>query len=68
MAKAKKEGAYGGEARVLADIHGVAKADNLLVAPIEIIKALTDIGQVDPHPDAVDYAKASGATVVTIEG
>jgi len=52
-------------ARVLADVpsHGL-KAGNLLEATPELITALAKAGEVDPHKDAVAYAKETGAPLV----
>lgn len=40
------------------------KAGSLLEADAELIKALKDAGDVDPHKDAVAYAKSQNAPVV----
>lgn len=52
-------------ARVLADVpaHGL-KAGSLLEASAELITALAKTGEVDPHKDAVAYAKEIGAPLV----
>lgn len=54
-------------ARVLVAISslGVLSGD-LLKAPDDTLQALADGGLVDPHPDAVAYAKDSGARVVEV--
>jgi hypothetical protein len=65
MAKAK---ATTGEARVLVDLPSYgAKAGNIISAPVAVIKALADAGEVDPHPEAVDYAKSVSAEVVAFD-
>lgn len=59
MAKAKTKAADGmAEARGLVDLpdHGVT-AGGLFTGPAEVVAALAAIGAVDPHPDAVDYAR-----------
>lgn len=60
MAKAKQETADPAviEARALVDLpeHG-AKAGALIAADPAVIEALAALGSVDPHPDAVAYAK-----------
>lgn len=52
-------------ARVLTDIpsHGL-KAGQLLEASPALIKALTAVGEVDDHKDAVSYARETGAAPV----
>lgn len=51
-------------ARVLVDIpsHGL-KAGQLLEATPELVKALAAMGDVDPHKDAVAYARDTAAPV-----
>jgi hypothetical protein len=54
-------------ARVLTHVPGLGVLCNqLLHGPEATIKALADSGMVDPHPDAVAYAKADGAKVVKL--
>lgn len=52
-------------ARVLCDVpsHGL-KAGQVLEAAPGLIKTLAENGDVDPHKDAVAYARESGAEVV----
>ena len=52
-------------ALVLTDIasHGL-KAGQVLEASPELVKALTTVGEVDPHKDAVAYARGEGRPVV----
>lgn len=52
-------------ARVLCDnvLHGI-KAEQLLEADAAVIKALAADGVVDPHKEAVAYARGTGAAVV----
>lgn len=52
-------------ALVLTDIpsHGL-KAGQLLEASPELIAALAKVSEVDPHKDAVAYARGQGAAVV----
>jgi len=52
-------------ARVLCDVplHAL-KAEQLVEAEASLIKALAADGSVDPHKDAVAYARESGAAVV----
>lgn len=60
MAKAKAAEAPAGivEARALIDLpaHGV-QAGRLLAAKAAVVEALAAAGEVDPHPEAVAYAK-----------
>lgn len=51
-------------ARVLCDVpvHGL-KADQLLEASPGLIKDLAELGHVDPHKDAVAYARSTGAAL-----
>lgn len=52
-------------ALVLTDIasHGL-KAGQVLEASPDLVKALGGVGEVDPHKDAVAYARDNGAAVV----
>lgn len=52
-------------ARALMDLQPYAvKCGQVLEAPHQLINALAESGDVDPHPDAVAYAIAAGAFVV----
>jgi hypothetical protein len=54
-------------ARVLCDIaHLGLLAEDLVEGPESVIKDLASSGQVDPHPDAVAYAKATEARRQTL--
>lgn len=55
-------------ARVLVDLpsHG-AKCGQVLSAPDAVIASLADGGQVDPTTEAVAYAEAEGAELVTYD-
>lgn len=56
-------------ARVLADHPSLGlKADQLLEADPALVKSLASGGVVDPHKDAVAYARANNAKVVRVEG
>ncbi len=52
-------------ARVLCDIpsHGL-KAGQIVEASPDLIQALAKSGEIDPHKDAVAYARSEGAAVV----
>jgi hypothetical protein len=53
------------QARVLVDLPQYGcKADQILEADESVIKALAADGAVDPHKDAVAYARSHGADVV----
>lgn len=52
-------------ARALMDLLPYAvKCGQVLEAPHQLINALADGGEVDPHPDAVAYALENGFDVV----
>jgi hypothetical protein len=65
-----KKDSKSAEARVLvagALLSGVVVVPGQVVVGLaEDIKAWADSGQVDPHPDAIAYAKAEGAQVVDL--
>ena len=47
---------------VLVDVQAFAlKAGSLVIGDAATIKALVDDGSVDPHKDAIAYARANGA-------
>lgn len=53
-------------ARALMDLQPYAvKSGHVLEAPHQLINALAESGDVDPHPDAVAYALGNGFTVVS---
>jgi hypothetical protein len=53
-------------ARALMDLQPYAvKSGHVLEAPHQLINALADSGDVDPHPDSVAYALDNGFTVVS---
>lgn len=55
-------------ARVLVDHPSLGlKADQLLEADPALVKSLASGGVVDPHKDAVAYARANNAQVVRVE-
>lgn len=52
-------------ARALMDLqHYAVKCGHVLEAPHQLINALAEGGEVDPHPDAVAYALDNGFSVV----
>lgn len=52
-------------ARALMDLQPYAvKSGQVLEAPHQLINALAEGGEVDPHPDAVAYALAQGLPIV----
>lgn len=63
MARTKKPAAEGQtEARALVDLPEFeVKCGEAFAADSAVIESLASGGQVDPHPDAVAYAKAQAA-------
>lgn len=55
-------------ARALSDNESLGfKCGQIIEGPEKVIRALTDAGAVDNHPDAVGYAADQGAKVVALE-